>query len=77
VATTRWFARLAGNSDRLPLGSPVWDETWVEGPEGVQARSYRNVLTGETVPTFQYENGYRLKATDLFNCFPVALLIND
>ncbi|MGB7931743.1 MAG: malto-oligosyltrehalose synthase [Gammaproteobacteria bacterium] len=77
VAATRWFARLAGDSNRLPLGSPVWDDTWIEGPEGMQARSYRNVLTGETVPTLQYENGYRLKATDLFNCFPVALLTND
>ena len=77
VAATRWFARLAGDSDRLPLGSPFWDDTWVEGPEGMQVRSYRNVLTGETVQTLQYENGYRLKATDLFNYFPVALLTND
>jgi (1->4)-alpha-D-glucan 1-alpha-D-glucosylmutase len=77
VAATRWFARLAGDSDLLPLGSPFWDDTWVEGPEGVQVRSYRNALTGETVQTLQYENGCRLKATDLFNYFPVALLTND
>ena len=77
VAATRWFARLAGDSDRLPLGSPVWNDTWLEAPEGVQARSYRNALTGETVPMLPCENGYRLKATDLFNCFPVALLTND
>jgi (1->4)-alpha-D-glucan 1-alpha-D-glucosylmutase len=77
VAATRWFARLAGDSDRLPLGSPVWDDTWVKAPEGVQARSYHNVLTGETVPTHPDEDEYRLKATDLFRRFPVALLTND
>jgi (1->4)-alpha-D-glucan 1-alpha-D-glucosylmutase len=77
VATTRWFARLAGDSDRLPLGSPVWDDTRVEVPEGVPARSYHNVLTGETVPAHPDEDKYRLKATDLFKHFPVALLTND
>ena len=77
VAATRWFARLAGDSDRLPLGSPVWDDTWVKVPEGVQARSYHNVLTGETVPAHPDEDEYRLKATDLFRRFPVALLTND
>jgi malto-oligosyltrehalose synthase len=77
VAVTRWYARLAGDSDRLPLGRSVWGDTWVEGPEGAQARTYRNVLTGETVPTHQYMDGTRLKAADLFNCFPIALLIND
>ncbi len=76
VAATRWFALLSGDSDRLPLGRSVWDDTWVEGPEGAQARTYRNVLTGETVPTHQHMDGTRLKAADLFNCFPIALLIN-
>jgi len=77
VVATRWFARLAGNSDRLPLGGPVWDDTWVEGPADAQARSYYNVLTGETVTAHQHLDGTRLKAADLFNTFPIALLIND
>jgi (1->4)-alpha-D-glucan 1-alpha-D-glucosylmutase len=77
VAATRWFARLAGDSDRLPLGRSVWNDTWVDGPEGTQARAYRNVLTGETVSSLLYKDGSRLKAADLFTCFPIALLIND
>ena len=77
VAATRWFSRLAGDSDRLPLGSPIWDDTWIEGPEGAQTQSYRNVLTGETVPAFQHMGKTRLNANDLFKCFPIALLTND
>jgi len=77
VAATRWFARLAGESDRLPLGSPIWDDTWIHGPEDAQAESYRNVLTGETVPVHRHADGTRLKASELFHCFPIALLINE
>jgi len=77
AAATRWFARLAGDSEQLPLGSPTWEETWIEPPDGAHARSYRNVLTDETVQVREHADGTGFRAADLFNWFPVALLVND
>ena len=50
---------------------------WINGPEDAQAENYCNVLTGETVPVYRQAGGTRLNASDLFHCFPIALLINE
>ena len=77
VAVTRWFASLAGDSDRMPLGSPVWDDTWIEAPDSAHPRSYRNILTGETVQMRKHVDGTGFSAAAVCQCCPVALLVND
>jgi len=77
VAATRWFARLTGESDGMPVGSAIWDDTWIEAPQGAQADSYRSILTDQTVQRRACEDETRFSAADVFKCFPVALLAND
>ncbi len=79
VVASRWFARLLGESDSLPIGHPAWDDTRVQENQNNRNRThqYRNVLTDETIQAVQTEAGNWLNAVDLFRHLPVALLINN
>jgi len=77
VVATRWFARLAALEDAFPPGGPAWDDTWIACPDGTRDDSYRNVLSGEAVPVHMHADGGRIRAAELFQHFPVALLTND
>lgn len=86
VASSRWFARLMGESRNLPVGSAIWNDTWIHVKRGnngnqenksTRSPQYRNVLSHETVQPTQTEDGDRFNAADLFRHFPVALLINE
>ena len=74
VAAPRWFVRLAGKRTQLPLGSPVWDGTRVQAPDGSQLQHYRNVLTDESVQSIRQGDSNWLMAAQLFARFPVVLL---
>jgi (1->4)-alpha-D-glucan 1-alpha-D-glucosylmutase len=73
VAAARWFARLLPDADTLPVGRPLWDDTWLT-TTGSNAHSFNNVLSHETVQVVEHEGEYRLNAADLFGHFPLALL---
>jgi (1->4)-alpha-D-glucan 1-alpha-D-glucosylmutase len=78
VVSSRWFARLMGESANLPVGSSIWNDTWIHDKQKnkeIQCRKYLNVLSHEIVQPSQTENGQRFAAADLFRHFPVALLI--
>ena len=77
VATPRWFANLAGESEHMPFGNKIWGNTWIAVPEGAQTGNYRNILSDETVQVHERKNGAWLNAADVFKCFPAALLTND
>lgn len=77
VAAPRWFARLAGETDHMPLGIETWDNTWIECPGDARGGNYRNILTDEPVQLREREDGTGFDAADLFRHFPVALLTND
>ncbi|MGD2073832.1 MAG: malto-oligosyltrehalose synthase [Gammaproteobacteria bacterium] len=77
VAAARWFARLTHNEpDALPERR-LWEGTAVALAETPAADGYRNLLTGETVPLQEQQDGPRLSAADLFASFPVALLSSE
>jgi len=76
VVAPRWFARLATRSDGFPPGSPGWNETRVECPEGTRG-GYRNILSGERVHTAGDDASPGFTAAELLRHFPVALLVND
>ena len=74
VAVPRLVVRLAGDGDRPPLGPEVWSTTRLLLPAHLVGRTYRHVLTGETLaPATADALPGPLLAT-VFGRFPVALL---
>jgi (1->4)-alpha-D-glucan 1-alpha-D-glucosylmutase len=72
VAVPRLFAQLLGGDPRMPSGEEIWQDTRIEVPG--QPTSFGNLLTGELLSPA--ENGaYFTK--DLFNSFPVGLLVSE
>jgi malto-oligosyltrehalose synthase len=74
VVVGRWFTRLNGAENGIPLGQPVWSGTWVELPQGSSWRQAENVLTGEQIDTMTRNEGRSFAAPALFARWPVALL---
>lgn len=75
VVATRWFARLTGESEALPIGDPLWDGTRIQHAEIPNVQIYRNIFTNEIVQSVQSDDGNWLNAVDLFRHLPFALLI--
>ena len=76
VAVARWYALLMQGQDGLPLGAPLWADTWVEAPH-TETAQYRDALTAETLSVDDSGAGARLSAAELFANFPVALLSSE
>ncbi|MHB8346493.1 MAG: malto-oligosyltrehalose synthase [Acidiferrobacterales bacterium] len=68
----RWFARLTGERERLPLGAEIWGDTDIEAPA---PGDYLNVFTGETFAAEWRRGAWWLRAARMFARFPVALLL--
>jgi (1->4)-alpha-D-glucan 1-alpha-D-glucosylmutase len=65
---------LAGPSPNgRPIDAPIWHETWVEVP----AASLHNRLTGELLTAEETSGHHLLRASDLLQRFPVALLSQE
>jgi (1->4)-alpha-D-glucan 1-alpha-D-glucosylmutase len=77
VAATRWFTRLADDAGHLSHAARTWDDSWIAGPTEGQAGTWRNVLTGETVPALAHDEGIRFDAAQLFAVLPLALLVPE
>jgi (1->4)-alpha-D-glucan 1-alpha-D-glucosylmutase len=78
----RLVATLAGERHAPPIGHDVWDDTAVTLPAGAPGR-YRNVFTGATLTARAGRDGAAeepsatLQAADIFDRFPVALLVGE
>jgi (1->4)-alpha-D-glucan 1-alpha-D-glucosylmutase len=73
IAVPRLVATLLPDPAVPPLGERVWGETAVLVPDGAAPR-YRHVLTGRCLTT-RLEGGQAfLRAADVFERFPIALL---
>lgn len=79
VVVARWFARLAAGHERVAVGSPVWDETFIHCPEGDVSRVYRNALTEEPVAPRARDDahGCVFAAADVLRNLPVGLLVRE
>ena len=73
----RLVAGLTGSADRLPLGTDTWKDTSLLIPTELPAGRWRNVLTGERVPTRNSSSEVSLAVADLLHACPVALLISE
>ena len=69
----RLTATLTDGGARLPVGSDVWRDTWVEVPRDLPAGAYVHVFTGAAVEVPGGE-GRRLSVGDILADFPIALL---
>lgn len=77
IAVPRLCATLLGDKRQSPIGAEVWNDTILRTPPDFASREFRNVLTGEQVKVQTSEGSTSLSATDVFNNFPVALLVTE
>jgi len=71
----RLTAKLSGSAERNPLGSTVWEATWLTLPDDFAGRCYRNCFTGEEITVGEHDGVPGLDVADLLTHFPVALLM--
>jgi (1->4)-alpha-D-glucan 1-alpha-D-glucosylmutase len=69
----RLMMSLTLDARSLPRGPKTWAETRILLPEWATARSFRNVLSGETLNEVEHH----LSASEIFHTLPVALLWAD
>jgi (1->4)-alpha-D-glucan 1-alpha-D-glucosylmutase len=73
VAVPRLLAALLPDEGMAPLGERVWGDTTLVLPTPA-ADGYRNVLTDRCVSLTRTEDQVTIRAADVFEQFPVALL---
>jgi (1->4)-alpha-D-glucan 1-alpha-D-glucosylmutase len=74
VIVPRLLATLASDPEVVPLGERTWTDTTVDLTGLPAARAYRNPLTGSCLAA---RPGAGLRAAELFEHFPVAMLAAD
>jgi (1->4)-alpha-D-glucan 1-alpha-D-glucosylmutase len=57
-----------------PVGRDIWEDTRLILPARFGHASLQDVFTGERIEAQESEDGFAIPASDLFRCFPVALL---
>ena len=75
LAVPRLLTRLGLNEAGLPHQASVWLDTSVVFPSAFTGQHWLNVFTGETLLAEERQGQPSLQAAELFNCFPVALLL--
>ena len=74
VAVPRLLTRLVPDATQPPLGPEVWRDTRLE-LTGVEGVDWQNIFTGEAVVPTRHLGRLSLAAADIFQDFPVALLL--
>lgn len=74
VAVPRFFTRLTGGPEDLPLGGEVWGDSFIALPPGSEGLRYRTVFTGEEVRVREREGASVLYLREVFSRFPAALM---
>ena len=75
AATGRFFLKLC-NSHNKPIGD-VWGNTIIALPKKTAYRTFRDILSGETVAVEEREEGLVLPVNKTFSHCPVALLFAE
>ncbi|MGZ5056332.1 MAG: malto-oligosyltrehalose synthase, partial [Methylobacter sp.] len=73
----RFFAKVLGNADRLPLGEKVWGNTSVELPSRLGDKQYTCVFIGKELKPQQRRSGWSLTAAHVLAEFPVGLIVAE
>jgi len=73
----RFFTRLLGESDRLPLGEKVWGDTMVNLPFHHHDNQYKCVFTGKILMPHQRLSGWCLPIAQVLAEFPAGLIISE
>jgi (1->4)-alpha-D-glucan 1-alpha-D-glucosylmutase len=76
AAVPRLITQLVAQAGDLPVGEAVWHDTLLPLSDVAPGRRWRDVFTGEGVVTGSV-NGASLRAADVFQNFPVALLLAE
>jgi (1->4)-alpha-D-glucan 1-alpha-D-glucosylmutase len=74
VVVPRLIARLVSHPDEPPIGSDVWQDTWLPLPNEMVGQRLLNVLTGETLEVSQRASISGLPLSAVLGSFPVAVL---
>lgn len=74
VAAPRFLTRLVPHLFTMPLGSPVWRDSWLALPVTAGNLRYRNLFTDEFVTPVHREGQALLALEEVFATFPIALL---
>ncbi len=74
VVAPRFFTRLNGEADGLPLGREVWRDTHIIIPFDGPGSRYCNIFTDEIVASVPGGDMSVLNLADVLTSFPVALL---
>lgn len=74
VVVPRFCSSLINDSNGLPLGAEIWQDTRIIQEFDTVASRYRNVFTGEISHLAQQDGQLSLALQDIFSVFPVALL---
>lgn len=74
VVVPRLCSRLMTDSNGLPLGPEVWQDTRIITPFHTAESSYRTIFTGEKVEIDHQKESFGLMVSDVLADYPVALL---
>ncbi|MDD2582998.1 MAG: malto-oligosyltrehalose synthase [Desulfuromonadaceae bacterium] len=74
VVVPRFCSSLINDSNGLPLGAEIWQDTRIIQEFDTAASRYRNIFTGEILELDQHDGVLSLVLRDIFSEFPVALL---
>jgi (1->4)-alpha-D-glucan 1-alpha-D-glucosylmutase len=73
----RFFARLLGEADILPLGEKVWGITTVNLPFHHCDNQYTCAFTGKVLKPHQRQSGWCLPVAEVLAEFPVGLIVSE
>jgi (1->4)-alpha-D-glucan 1-alpha-D-glucosylmutase len=73
----RFFARLLGDANTLPLGEEIWRDTAVEIPFHHLVTQFTCAFTGKMLPPFKQGSGWHLPVAQVLANFPVGLIFGE
>jgi len=74
VVLPRFLTGLKFAPSSFPIGESVWGQTWLEIPSELKYKTWRDVLTQQTLTPQKQSNMIGLAVRSIFQYFPFALL---
>jgi (1->4)-alpha-D-glucan 1-alpha-D-glucosylmutase len=74
VIVPRFLTHLIRDTDDVPLGERVWEESWVVPPKEINGGTFRNLFTDEIIEEVRRNGEGLLSLGKVFANFPVAML---